>query len=355
MVMRRFAVLTCAIALITSATAGAQTDARSWAHPQIATVVAAGLLAPNTADFRPQELLTRSELSIALSSLGAVDVDVDQPYRTVSLRELDARLVTLVGLRPEARAIRLAATSAGLAPPAWLGTETVARILGLRVNHPTGMEHLELQLDEPATRAEAAYSIARILALRDDEVEAVRRSVAGFQPPELTAPQQAVLRRALRLVGSPYVWAGASERTQQIGGRSVPGGFDCSGLVWRVYKLQPFDFAPALGGVLKGRTSFAMSGEVSPAARIPRSDIQPGDVVFFGPNGSRSKPSQIGHMGIYVGSGWFVHSSTNGTTMQPLAGWHDRTFAWARRPLTEAGVESSPLPLAAAGGVPKWA
>ena len=353
--MRRIAFLTCAIALITSATAGAQSDTRSWAHPQIATVVAAGLLAPSTADFRPQEPLTRSELAVALSSLGAVDVDVDQPDRAVSLRELDARLVTLVGLRPEARTIRLAAASAGLGPPAWLGTETVARILGLRVNHPTGVEQLELQLYEPATRAEAAYSLARILALRDDEVEEVRSVVAAFRLPEVTVQQRAVLSRALRLVGSPYVWAGASERTQQIGGRSVPGGFDCSGFVWRVYKLQSFDFAPNLGRVLEGRTSFAMSGEISPAARIGRSDLQPGDVVFFGPNGTRSKPSQVGHMGIYVGSGWFVHSSTNGTTMQPLTGWHDRTFAWARRPLAEAGVASSPLRLTAGGGVPKQA
>ena len=353
MVMRLLALVTCAIALISAAPAGAQSESRSWAHAQIATVVGAGLLGTSVPGFRPQDMLTQSELAVALSSLGAVETGVERPDGPVSIRELDARLVTLLGLRPEARALRLAAVEAGLAPPAWLGTETIARVLGLRVNHPVKVEDLEIQLHEPATRAEAAYSIARVLALGDGELDAVRRSVATFRLPELSMQQQAVLRRALRLVGSPYVWAGASERPQRVGGRDAPGGFDCSGLVWRVYKLQPFAFAPTLAGVLRGRTSFAMSGEVAASARIGRADLEPGDVVFFGPNGVRSRPSQIGHMGIYVGGGWFVHSSTNGTTLQPLSGWHERTFAWARRPLAEAGVADLPLRRVAGGGPPK--
>ena len=43
-------------------------------------------------------------------------------------------------------------------------------------------------------------------------------------------------------------------------------------------------------------------------------------------------------MGIYVGNGWFVHSATAGVTLQPLQGWYTTTFAWARRPLLEAGL-----------------
>ena len=43
-------------------------------------------------------------------------------------------------------------------------------------------------------------------------------------------------------------------------------------------------------------------------------------------------------MGIYVGNGWFVHSSDEGVTLQPLDGWYATRFAWARRPLAEAGL-----------------
>jgi cell wall-associated NlpC family hydrolase len=354
MQMRRIVLFSCVIGLVLTATAGAQTTPRSWAQPQIKAVVAAGLMASSVAEFRPDDPLTRGELAIALSSLGAPEVLVDEPDRLVSIRELNASLVSVAGLRPEARAIRLAAVGAGLTPTPWLGTETVARLLGLRINHPTGVEHLELQLREPATRAEAAYSLAKLLSLRASELAALREAILSFEIPELDSAQQAVLARALRLVGSPYVWAGSSERPQQLGGRTVPGGFDCSGFVWRVYKLQPFSFAPALGDVLRGRTSFAMSGEVPSTARIARDRLEPGDVIFFGPAGPRSKPSQVGHMGIYVGGGWFVHSSTNGTTLQPLAGWHDRTFAWGRRPLAEAGVGLEPASrTAGGGGVPK--
>jgi hypothetical protein len=43
-------------------------------------------------------------------------------------------------------------------------------------------------------------------------------------------------------------------------------------------------------------------------------------------------------MGIYAGGGWFVHSSSQGTTMTTLTGWYADRFAWGRRPLREAGL-----------------
>jgi len=313
------------------------TVARSWAAPQIATVVDAGLMAPSVDAFRPNDPLTATELAVVVASLGGA-VAVDDPDRPVTMRELDAQLVTIVGLRPVARDIRLAAVEAGLRPTPWLGTETIARMLELRVNHVRTEEELELQVSQPATRAEAAYSIARVLTLEDPEVEAVRNAAEGFALPSLTEWQGAVLARALRLVGSPYVWAGTSERPQPLLGEEKPGGFDCSGFVWRVYKLEPFAGAPALAEVLQGRTSYEMSGEVPRSARITRDLLEPGDVVFFGPSGSRSRPAEVGHMGIYLGNGWIAHSSRFGTTLTPMTGWYETTFAWGRRPLAEAGV-----------------
>jgi cell wall-associated NlpC family hydrolase len=84
-----------------------------------------------------------------------------------------------------------------------------------------------------------------------------------------------------------------------------------------------------------------MSAEVSAAERIGIDAIEPGDVLFFGDKGPRSKPSQVGHMGLYLGNGWMIHSSSRGTTILPLAGWYSDRFAWARRPLAEAGLEPS--------------
>jgi cell wall-associated NlpC family hydrolase len=116
----------------------------------------------------------------------------------------------------------------------------------------------------------------------------------------------------------------------------MPGGFDCSGFVWRVFKLEPLPEVPGLESVLRGRTTYQMSGEVPVAERVDVAGLEPADVVFFGSAGVWSQPSQVGHMGIALGNGWFVHSSNAGVTLQPLDGWYQRTFAWARRPLAEA-------------------
>jgi cell wall-associated NlpC family hydrolase len=226
-----------------------------------------------------------------------------------------------------------------------LGTETVARLLGLRINHPLASESLERRPSEPASRAEAAFSLARVLALDPSRLATIVGIPQSFFLPSLTEWQRLVLARALRLVGYPYVFAGTSERRVQrlwssVGQVDAPGGFDCSGFVWRVYKLEPFDGAPQLADVLKGRTTYAMSGEEPRSARIPLAAVEPGDVLFFGSRGTKSTPAQVGHMGIALGNGWFVHSSDNGVTLQPLEGWYATSFAWARRPLAEAGLAS---------------
>src|SRR5262249_37421296 len=166
----------------------------------------------------------------------------------------------VLGLEAAAEAIRVGARNAGLKPIPSLGTETVARLVGLRINHPAAQDNLELLPDQPATRAEAAYSLARALNVSDWQKQQVSNAPLAFPVPALTRWERVVLTRALRFVGYPYVWTGTSDKGMQTlgDGTVVPGGFDCSGFVWRVYKLQPFAGAPALTGVLKGRTTYAM-------------------------------------------------------------------------------------------------
>lgn len=320
-------------------------SSQAWASEQIATVVEAGVMGPAGLSFRAAEPLTRGELYDALTALGKTPTPPADPGRLVTMRELDAQLVAALGLTPAARRIRLAARDAGLEPTSMLGTETVARLLGLRVNHPQDRENLELGPSQPATRAEAAYSLARVLRLGEAEIERIHVLTTELVLPELDAWERAVLTRALRLVGHPYVWAGSSEKTQKLWSSSAPGGvvtapggFDCSGYVWRVYKLEPLEGAAGLGESLQGRTSYAMSGEVPRPERIGFDALRPADVVFFGARGPRSKPAEVDHMGIYVGNGWMVHSSSRGVVLEPMTGWYETRFAWARRPLAEAGL-----------------
>ena len=340
---RLAAIALCVLALPSTAAAAD----RSWAEPQIETVVEAGLLADSAEAFKPQKPLTQRALGAALETLSLASAEpvvyrypVAVPGRAVTIRELDASLVAFLGLGDSARLVTGALRDAGLAPKAGAGTETVARLLGLRVNHPAAEDALELGLNDVATRAEAAYSLARLLALSGREQEEIRAAAERLVLPVLTGTQQRLLRRAVSLIGSPYVWGGTSESPQQLwDGKRLPGGFDCSGLVWRVFKLEPFAGASALATVLRGRTTYEMSGEVPPAQRIRKiENLQPGDVIFQGANGPASKPAQVDHAGIYLGGGWFIHSSGNGTTLHPLEGWYRDRFAWARRPLREAGI-----------------
>lgn len=336
-------VVCLALGVFGGAASAGQNAPTHWAAAHIDTVVRAGLLAPDAATFRPDDRLTRGELHGALVALGHARPEPADPLRPVTIRELDAQLVTAAGAMPIASTFRRQAAAAGLEPTAMLGTETVARLLGLRFNHPRSAETRELAPHEPATRAEAAYSFARLLSLDKGRVPALALQVQStFSPPPLDTLQTALLTTALRFVGYPYVFAGASEKPQRLwsSGGTVPAppGFDCSGFVLRVIKLQQYPTAPALAGVLRGRTSYDLSGEVPAASRYPLARLAPGDVLFFGSAGPRSTPQQIGHMGLYVGNGWFVHSSDNGVTLQPMTGWYATSFAWARRPLAEAGV-----------------
>ena len=327
--------LACLIAPVATA---AQPAGAAWAKREIKLVVSHGLMAPDVQSFRPEDPLTRAELEELVGGLtgapGAVPAGPDTP---VSMTALNKRLVRALELQDAAAAFAGGARAAGLAPPARFGSEVVARLLSLRKNHPVAQDALELLPNESATRAEAAYSAARILSFRGRETDSVRETALAFELPGLDPWQRRILQTAVSLVGPPYVWGGESEKLE--------GGFDCSGFVWRVYKLQRYPGSGTLSETLRGRTSFAMSGEVPPAQRIRFDDLAPGDVVFFGARGPKSKPAQVDHMGIYLGSGWMAHSSREGATVIPLAGWWRERFAWGRRPLAEAGLASPAFPL----------
>lgn len=88
------------------------------------------------------------------------------------------------------------------------------------------------------------------------------------------------------MLGTPYRWAGSSPST----------GFDCSGLlVW----------AWAQVGVSLPRTSRSMYASTQ---RISESQLQPGDLVFYG--------NPVYHVGMYVGGGQMIHSPRTGDVVK---------------------------------------
>ena len=313
--------------------------AKSWAQPEIKLVVAHKLMAKSVATFRANDLLAQGELSALVAGLTKQTVKAAaNPTATVTVTQLDARLVKTLQLSDGAATVLAGARDAGLSVPARFGTETIARLLGLRTNHPAQDDDLELLPSDPVTRAETAYSVAKMLRFRGWETQYAADAADTFALPQPTAWQKRILNTAVRFVGYPYVWGGTHETAEAPFGVKARGGFDCSGFVWRVYKLQHYPGGAALNDVIKGRTTYQMSGEVPRSKRIGFAKLAPGDVLFFGSAGPRSKPSAVGHTGIYLGGGWMIHSSSQGVAVVPLTGWYRQTFAWARRPLAEAGL-----------------
>jgi cell wall-associated NlpC family hydrolase len=96
-------------------------------------------------------------------------------------------------------------------------------------------------------------------------------------------------------------------------GATGPGSYDCSGLTMKSW---------AAAGVNITRTTNSQWAAVK---HVSRSDLQPGDLVFF---------SGLSHVGMYVGGGKFIHAPHTGTNVQiaSLSGYYTSNFYGAGRP-----------------------
>ena len=114
--------------------------------------------------------------------------------------------------------------------------------------------------------------------------------------------QAKIVKFARRMIGIPYVYGGTSPRT----------GFDCSGFTRFVY----LHFGIAL-------PHFAAS-QWDMGERVSRQGLRPGDLVFF---------DGLGHVGIYIGNGLFIHAPHTGLRVEidSLSGWYGALYDGARR------------------------
>jgi len=122
-------------------------------------------------------------------------------------------------------------------------------------------------------------------------------AAAAAQAPNTRAA--AALSYAYGKLGSPYVW-----------GATGPNAFDCSGLVQAAYRSA---------GVSLPRTTYAQIGA---GHRVSRSELLPGDLVFF--------YSGVSHVGIYVGNGQMIHAPNPSAPVR-LAPIDQMPFAGATR------------------------
>src|SRR5439155_18620740 len=183
--MRRHVLLPLLCLALVPATVAAGSTKTSWAEPQIKLVTAHGWMGGDAVKFKPDWPLTQGARAELVADLSEGDATTSSASEApVTMTALDASLVKALGLRAAATAFSNGARAAGLAPPSRFGGEVVARLLGLRTNHPAGQDSLELLPKDSATRAEAAFSAARILGFGGWETEAVRDASLSFELPE---------------------------------------------------------------------------------------------------------------------------------------------------------------------------
>jgi cell wall-associated NlpC family hydrolase len=168
-----------------------------------------------------------------------------------------------------------------------------------------------------AVEADVRSLIDAEAAKRDGQQSVLLQQVlSGASKTGIVATPGSPVETALAYHGVPYLWGGAT-----------PSAFDCSGLVLYVFGQH--------GVQLPHYSGFQfLQGE-----KIPVSQIQPNDVVFFG--------SPVHHVGIYVGGGYFIHAPKRNDFVKitKLAERNDiagvRRYPWVARTAPIKGAQSS--------------
>jgi cell wall-associated NlpC family hydrolase len=223
-------------------------------------------------------------------------------------QDLDAEIANLEAAKAEAQAVR---DDAAAAKEAAQGKIDEQEALEAKVEGELAELVRQEEARQAAAEAKRAEEAARAAAARANQAPppaVTRTGGGGGGQAEAPAPEEeagpglpppegasGVVSLAYSLIGIPYVWGGGSPGT----------GFDCSGFTSYVWGQN---------GKSLPHSSAAQYGMTR---RIPMSDLQPGDLVFYG------KPS-VHHVALYVGGGTIVHAPGTGRHVKS-----DSVYYWS--------------------------
>ncbi|MBW9172299.1 SH3 domain-containing protein [Clostridium estertheticum] len=143
--------------------------------------------------------------------------------------------------------------------------------------------------------------------------------IANGQQSTTTVTGNNIVSYANTFLGTPYLWGGTTPATLSTTGKYISGGFDCSGLVLYVYNHY---------GITLPRTTM---DQINVGTPINIDNLKNGDLVFFTTN--TSSPSEVSHIGIYIGNNKFIHCPKPGDVVKvsELTGYYKDNFVIGKR------------------------
>jgi cell wall-associated NlpC family hydrolase len=247
------------------------------------------------------------------------------PAGTVTKRQLDAAIARVLQMLPAVRAINAIASSDGyrFKHANAFGYSAVAHHLRAYYNFPNSM-HYEIFPNQRLKRGEFAYALSK-LANIGWHTWYLQQRFQNVVLPSLSATRRKVVEFAIRFAGTPYTY----------GGESASTGVDCSGYVWWVMRKGMGNASSRgyAGWSLPERSSAGIAAGTK--TRIAYANLRPLDIVLWDVEGDFTRTARaVGHAGIYLGNGWFIHSSGSraGVALDWMGDgyWRER-FVWGRR------------------------
>ena len=132
------------------------------------------------------------------------------------------------------------------------------------------------------------HKVSEVSTSNDESTSSSKRTSTGSN-----SKQTEIVNYAKKFLGVPYVYGGASK-----------SGFDCSGFTMYVYKK--FGISMRHGAQAQAKLGTAVNANKKSASSL-KENLQPGDLVFFL---DYETMDEIGHCGIYIGDGKFIHASS---------------------------------------------
>jgi cell wall-associated NlpC family hydrolase len=283
------------------------------------------------------ELLNKAKIDVTQAQDDAAAASRKAAQAQVTLRKAQKSLAAMVSA--QYKAPTFSRTAAMLSSNSGQNYLETIQVLNLISDHQTDIARTAAAATDASRKAESAAksAVAKAIAKRDDvnkqydslqgEISKyksllatltaaqrvqyfsqntappaqVAKVIAAPLPPTTSKGAAAAVQAALSRQGMPYVW-----------GAGGPSAFDCSGLTM---------WAWGQAGVGLPHQSADQQGMLP---RVDRSQLQPGDLVFFG--------SPAYHVGMYIGGGMMVHAPTSGDVVKITSLANMSDYSGAGRP-----------------------